>query len=63
MPWSLFMIVLVALWSTPVWADDMQDYTVGPQDVLTVQVYNESDLSGNFSITASGEILALSPRA
>jgi polysaccharide biosynthesis/export protein len=32
------------------------DYTVGPQDVLTISIWNQADLSGKFTVGADGSI-------
>jgi len=32
----------------------VNDYTVGPQDVLTITSYDQADLSGRFSVEADG---------
>jgi polysaccharide export outer membrane protein len=32
------------------------DYTVGPQDVLTITVWNQADLSGKFTVGADGSL-------
>jgi polysaccharide biosynthesis/export protein len=37
-------------------AGQQADYTVGPQDVLTVSVWNQADLSGKFTVGADGSI-------
>jgi polysaccharide biosynthesis/export protein len=37
-------------------AAQQADYTVGPQDVLTVSVWNQADLSGKFTVGADGSI-------
>ena len=33
------------------------DYTVGPTDVLTIEVYDEADLSGEYRVSQSGAIV------
>ena len=35
-------------------ASPVSDYTVGPQDVLTITSYDQADLSGRFSVEADG---------
>lgn len=32
------------------------DYTIGPQDVLTITVYDQADLSGKFPVDADGSL-------
>ena len=32
------------------------DYVIGPQDVLTVTVYDHADLSGKFTVEADGTL-------
>jgi polysaccharide export outer membrane protein len=32
------------------------DYTIGPQDVLTIAVYDQADLSGKFTVDADGSL-------
>ena len=32
------------------------DYTIGPQDVLTIMVYDQADLSGKFPVDADGSL-------
>jgi protein involved in polysaccharide export with SLBB domain len=33
-----------------------RDYIVGPQDVLSITVYNEPSLSGRFTVESDGSI-------
>src|SRR4051812_40917406 len=35
-------------------ASQGSDYTVGPQDVLTITSYDQADLTGRFSVDADG---------
>ena len=32
------------------------DYTIGKQDVLTITVYDQADLSGKFTVDADGTL-------
>src|ERR1700720_1414036 len=55
---SLVASLLVGL-SLPVLAQDrtppaVTDYVVGPQDVLTITSYDQTDLSGKFALEADG---------
>jgi polysaccharide biosynthesis/export protein len=40
--------------STPSAAPQVNDYIVGPQDVLTITSYDQADLSGKFAVEADG---------
>ena len=35
-------------------AQSTSDYLIGPQDVLTIQVYDQADLGGKYSVEADG---------
>src|SRR5262245_49063944 len=35
-------------------AQSTNDYVIGPQDVLTIQVYDQADLGGKYSVEADG---------
>jgi polysaccharide export outer membrane protein len=50
--WCSFIITLAQV-SQPV-APAFTDYVVGPQDVLTINSYDQSDLSGRFAVEADG---------
>lgn len=41
--------------ATPPQADEIANYVVGPQDVLTVTVFNEPQLSGRFRVENDGQ--------
>jgi polysaccharide export outer membrane protein len=36
------------------WAQQSPDYVVGPQDVLTITVWDQTDLSGKYTVEADG---------
>lgn len=40
----------------PDWARAQTDYVIGPQDVLTVAVYDHPDLSGRFTVEGDGTL-------
>jgi polysaccharide biosynthesis/export protein len=52
MKWMSYAIALVI--SAAVAAAQNPEYLVGPQDVLTVTVWNQPDLSGKFTVEADG---------
>ena len=36
------------------WRQSAADYVIGPQDVLTIQVFDQADLGGKFTVEADG---------
>lgn len=44
----------VALSPLPALAGQAGDYVVGPQDVLTIQVFDQADLGGKYAVEADG---------
>ena len=51
---SLAVAVSAAAQSPAPSASPVSDYTVGPQDVLTIASYDQADLSGRFAVEADG---------
>jgi polysaccharide export outer membrane protein len=51
---SLAVAVSAAAQSPKPAASPVSDYTVGPQDVLTITSYDQADLSGRFAVEADG---------
>src|SRR4029453_9561864 len=49
----LLALLVAALFVSPAFGQQA-DYTVGAQDVLTVTVYDQADLSGKFKVEADG---------
>jgi polysaccharide biosynthesis/export protein len=52
----LFVGACILATARPGAAGQQPDYTVGPQDVLTISVWNQTDLSGKFTVGADGSI-------
>jgi len=52
---AVLVLACVAL-AAPQRALAQTDYVIGPQDVLTVTVYDHADLSGKFSVEADGTL-------
>lgn len=50
----LFSSVLFAQAAKPVAVSQQPDYQVGPQDVLTITVWDQNDLSGKFTVETDG---------
>ena len=50
----LMLLFLAALQAAPAVTDDHQLYIVGPNDVLTITVYNQAQLTGKFVVEADG---------
>jgi polysaccharide export outer membrane protein len=48
------LIALLALMALTGAAQTAADYVIGPQDVLTVQVFDQPDLAGKFTVEADG---------
>jgi polysaccharide export outer membrane protein len=51
-----FLRVLTALLLLSAGASAQTDYTVGPQDVLTITVYDQAELSGKFTVDPDGSL-------
>jgi polysaccharide export outer membrane protein len=52
----IFRLMLGALLLATAPAAAQTDYTIGAQDVLTITVYNQEDLSGKFTVDADGTL-------
>jgi polysaccharide export outer membrane protein len=52
----IFRLMLGALLLAAAPAAAQTDYTIGAQDVLTITVYNQEDLSGKFTVDADGTL-------
>ena len=50
----LMLLLLAALQAAPALTDDRRLYIVGPNDVLTITVYNQTQLTGKFVVEADG---------
>jgi polysaccharide export outer membrane protein len=46
--------LLVAITTGPVSAQPAADYVIGPQDVLAIQVFDQPDLGGKYTVEADG---------
>jgi polysaccharide export outer membrane protein len=46
--------VLLALLAAPLRAQSGADYVIGPQDVLTIQVFDQADLGGRYTVESDG---------
>lgn len=53
---AALVIACACAFTAPQRADAQTDYVIGPQDVLTVTVYDHADLSGRFSVEADGTL-------
>ena len=53
---AVFLLAGACAFATPRAAVAQTDYLIGPQDVLTVTVYDHADLSGKFSVEADGTL-------
>ena len=51
--WPCVVVALAAQTSQPP-APAFTDYVVGPQDVLTINSFDQADLSGRFAVEADG---------
>ncbi len=49
-----FSLGLAAVWLLPAAAAAQTDYQIGPQDVLTITVFGEADLSGKYTVEQDG---------
>ncbi len=52
----LILLLLTALQAAPADSSDLALYIVGPNDVLTVTVFNQAQLSGSFTVEADGTL-------
>jgi polysaccharide export outer membrane protein len=52
----LFVCVCLSLWARGADATQQPEYAVGPQDVLTIAVWEQPGLSGKFTVGADGNI-------
>ena len=52
----LILLLLTALQGSPTVASDPTSYIVGPNDVLTISVFNQPQLSGRFPVGADGTL-------
>lgn len=50
----LILLLITALQTAPPTTDDPALYVVGPNDVLTITVFNQPQLSGKFSVESDG---------
>ena len=52
------MLVAIGLLVTgvagPLWAQSAADYVIGPQDILLIQVFDQPDLGGKYTVEADG---------
>jgi polysaccharide export outer membrane protein len=50
------LLLAAALWLTPqtAVAQSAADYVIGPQDVLTIQVFDQADLGGRYTVETDG---------
>jgi polysaccharide biosynthesis/export protein len=46
--------LVVSAWVQATTAQSAGDYVIGPQDVLTIQVFDQADLGGKYSVEADG---------
>jgi polysaccharide biosynthesis/export protein len=53
---AVFLLACALSLLVPSGAAAQTDYVIGPQDVLTVTVYDHADLSGKFSVEADGTL-------
>lgn len=50
----LFVLLALVAAGRPVAAQSAADYLIGPQDVLTIQVFDQADLGGKYSVESDG---------
>lgn len=53
-PAVLVLIGLLALNAASISAQSVPDYVIGPQDVLSIQVFDQPDLGGKYTVEADG---------
>ncbi len=46
--------MLLATWAFPALGQAPADYVIGPQDVLTIQVFDQADLGGKYTVETDG---------
>ena len=53
---AIRLVVLLAFFATPAaaTAQSAADYLIGPQDVLTIQVFDQADLGGKYTVETDG---------
>jgi polysaccharide export outer membrane protein len=51
---ALFTLIAFLLPATPALAQSAGDYVIGAQDVLTIQVFDQADLGGKYTVEADG---------
>jgi polysaccharide export outer membrane protein len=52
--WSLAVVLLLVSAALSAQSPSAADYTIGPQDVLTIQVFDQPDLGGKYTVEADG---------
>jgi polysaccharide export outer membrane protein len=52
--WSCLVLLFIPLASFTASAQSAGDYVIGPQDVLTIQVFDQADLGGKYSVETDG---------
>jgi polysaccharide biosynthesis/export protein len=52
--WGFAVLTTLALLVAGAQAQSAADYTIGPQDVLTIQVFDQPDLGGKYAVEADG---------
>jgi polysaccharide export outer membrane protein len=48
------LAVVAVTAAAPVWAQSVTDYQIGAQDVLTIQVFDQADLGGKYTVETDG---------
>jgi polysaccharide biosynthesis/export protein len=51
---TLLLLALLAFTGTTLLAQSAGNYMIGPRDVLTIQVFNQADLAGKYTVEADG---------
>src|SRR5258708_7169472 len=46
--------MVLATWGFPALGEAPDDYVIGPQDVLTIQVFDQADLGGKYTVETDG---------
>src|SRR5260370_6603293 len=46
--------LMAAMFASIISAQSSADYVIGPQDVLTIQVFDQADLGGKYTVEADG---------
>jgi polysaccharide biosynthesis/export protein len=52
--WGASVVGILALLAAAPFAQSAADYTIGAQDVLTIQVFDQPDLGGKYAVEADG---------